>query len=189
MIWVIRMSCLLFVCEVTCCHLFVCEVTCYDKLETLNNFEAHGPPCCNPCAPMCAHVRPCENWCSLIPTLFQTGSIFLTRGHLLSCKPILTSGKWVPLWWSQRIRFWFHILSLFSWWRILHILSRKMSCLHLSRSLFFNCPMCIFLHLFIFFGQIFQKCHCLICSEARSRNSIPVELSSKICCTYLESRN
>ena len=73
----------------------------------------------------CMCPRMCENWCSLIPTLFQTGSIFLTRGHLVSCKAILTSGKWVPLWWSQRNRFWFHILSLFSWWRILHILSRK----------------------------------------------------------------
>ena len=82
--------------------------------------------------------RMCENWCSLIPTLFQTGSIFLTRGHLLSCKPILTSGKWVPLWWSQRNRFWFHILSPFSWWRILHILSKKMSCLHIYQEAFFE---------------------------------------------------
>ena len=125
-----------------------------------------------------AHVRPCENWCSLISTLFQTGSIFLTRGHLLSCKPILTSGKWVPLWWSQRNRFWCHILSCFSWWRILHILSRKISWLHLSRSLFWNCPIYFYIF-FIFFGQIFQKCQRLICSEAWSRKSIPVELPSK----------
>ena len=109
-------------------------------LRHIRNLEQFWGTWTSMLQPMCAHVPPCENWCSLIPTLFQTGSIFLTRVHLLSCKPILTSGKWVPLWWSQRIRFWFHILSLLSWWRILHILSRKMSCLHLSRSFFWNCP-------------------------------------------------